>query len=327
MGARCSIIGGLYVLLDLRSRSRDPTGRHRSGEAPGNALVGVVVFQLVEVRRPAWWSGGAPCRARGAGGSVENDVHRFARPAEFRSAPDDRRKIARCAWLVVQCGASRWSSRRSRWRSGSSRSSSTRSSRRWRRTTTSGRWRCGRRAACSSTATAACSSRTATRSTSRSSASTPSDLDRDDPAARAGGRRSTRPRLREIVRRHRASRATGRSRSSRTPRSPRWRRSPRAGSTPSCPTSSSSTCPTRRYPTDALAAHLFGYVGEVTEAQLAASGDLRAGDIVGQAGVEQTYNTPADGAGRRAPRGRQQHGPRDPDARARSRRPRAAACS
>jgi penicillin-binding protein 2 len=50
--------------------------------------------------------------------------------------------------------------------------------------------------------------------------------------------------------------------------------------------------PTRRYPDEALAAHLFGYVGEVTEAQLAsaANAGLRSGDLVGQAGVEQTYN-------------------------------------
>ena len=65
-------------------------------------------------------------------------------------------------------------SRLPRWRSvsGSCRSSSTPSSRRWRRTTTSGRSRCGRRAACCSTATARSSSRTATPSPSRSSAST-----------------------------------------------------------------------------------------------------------------------------------------------------------
>jgi penicillin-binding protein 2 len=48
--------------------------------------------------------------------------------------------------------------------------------------------------------------------------------------------------------------------------------------------------PTRRYPTDALAAHLFGYVGEITEGQLAASEDLHAGDVVGQSGVEKIYN-------------------------------------
>lgn len=50
--------------------------------------------------------------------------------------------------------------------------------------------------------------------------------------------------------------------------------------------------PTRRYPTDALAAHLFGYVGEVTEGQLARAefSGLESGAIVGQAGVEHTYN-------------------------------------
>jgi penicillin-binding protein 2 len=48
--------------------------------------------------------------------------------------------------------------------------------------------------------------------------------------------------------------------------------------------------PTRRYPTDALAAHLFGYVGEVNETQVARDEDLRRGDIVGQSGIEKTYN-------------------------------------
>ena len=49
--------------------------------------------------------------------------------------------------------------------------------------------------------------------------------------------------------------------------------------------------PARYYPED-LAAHVFGYVGEVTEAQLARQNesDLQAGAIVGQAGVEQAYN-------------------------------------
>jgi penicillin-binding protein 2 len=46
--------------------------------------------------------------------------------------------------------------------------------------------------------------------------------------------------------------------------------------------------PTRRYPTDALAAHLFGYVGEASDAQI---GDgILAGSIVGQSGVERIYN-------------------------------------
>jgi len=46
--------------------------------------------------------------------------------------------------------------------------------------------------------------------------------------------------------------------------------------------------PTRRYPSDALAAHLFGYVGEANERQL---GDgIRQGHIIGQQGVESVYN-------------------------------------
>ena len=62
--------------------------------------------------------------------------------------------------------------------------------------------------------------------------------------------------------------ATGRSWSSRTRRWRRWRRSRRGGSTSSCPTSSSRKCRRGKYPTDALAAHLFGYVGEASDAQL-----------------------------------------------------------
>jgi penicillin-binding protein 2 len=61
--------------------------------------------------------------------------------------------------------------------------------------------------------------------------------------------------------------------------------------------------PTRRYPDDALAAHLFGYVGEITDVQLTRPEytERRSGDLVGQAGVEQTYNRllmGADGARR-----------------------------
>src|SRR5690348_8290234 len=46
--------------------------------------------------------------------------------------------------------------------------------------------------------------------------------------------------------------------------------------------------PTRQYP--ALAAHLFGYVGEVNDSQVAEDDSLKSGDIVGQAGVEKVYN-------------------------------------
>ena len=49
--------------------------------------------------------------------------------------------------------------------------------------------------------------------------------------------------------------------------------------------------PTREYPAaPTLASHVFGYVGEVTEAQVAASEDLKSGDIVGQSGIERIYN-------------------------------------
>ena len=48
--------------------------------------------------------------------------------------------------------------------------------------------------------------------------------------------------------------------------------------------------PTRRYP-DTMAAHLFGYVGEVSDSQVADSGDtLKSGDITGQSGIEKVYN-------------------------------------
>jgi len=47
--------------------------------------------------------------------------------------------------------------------------------------------------------------------------------------------------------------------------------------------------PTRKYP-ESMAAHLFGYVGEVTDAQLAQNADYQSGDIVGQSGVEKVYN-------------------------------------
>jgi penicillin-binding protein 2 len=47
--------------------------------------------------------------------------------------------------------------------------------------------------------------------------------------------------------------------------------------------------PTRQYP-ETMAAHLFGYVGEVNDTQVAESDDLKSGDIVGQAGIEKIYN-------------------------------------
>jgi penicillin-binding protein 2 len=47
--------------------------------------------------------------------------------------------------------------------------------------------------------------------------------------------------------------------------------------------------PTRRYP-DTLAAHLFGYVGEVSDRDVSANDALKSGDIVGQSGIEKIYN-------------------------------------
>jgi penicillin-binding protein 2 len=47
--------------------------------------------------------------------------------------------------------------------------------------------------------------------------------------------------------------------------------------------------PTRRYP-ETLAAHLFGYVGEVSDKDVSEDDSLRSGDIVGQAGIEKVYN-------------------------------------
>src|SRR6185295_7154060 len=58
--------------------------------------------------------------------------------------------------------------------------------------------------------------------------------------------------------------------------------------------------PTREYPDQAMAAHLIGYVGEATEDQTAAE-NLTSGAIVGQSGIERTYNNVlmgADGARR-----------------------------
>ena len=75
--------------------------------------------------------------------------------------------------------------------------------------------------------------------------------------------------------------------------------------------------PTRRYP-DAMAAHLFGYVGEVSDAQIAGDDKLKSGDIVGQSGIEKIYNELLMGAGRREARRRQQRRPGNSDARRRA---------
>src|SRR6266545_4509927 len=48
--------------------------------------------------------------------------------------------------------------------------------------------------------------------------------------------------------------------------------------------------PTRRYPGEGIAAHLFGYVGEVNDTMVASDDTLKSGDLVGQAGIEKIYN-------------------------------------
>src|SRR5207245_5331897 len=47
---------------------------------------------------------------------------------------------------------------------------------------------------------------------------------------------------------------------------------------------------TSRY-TETLETHLFGYVGEVNDTQVAVDDSLKSGDIVGQSGIEKWYNT------------------------------------
>ena len=48
--------------------------------------------------------------------------------------------------------------------------------------------------------------------------------------------------------------------------------------------------PTRQYH-DVMAAHLFGYVGEVSDTQIAGASSLKSGDVVGQSGIEKSYNS------------------------------------
>jgi penicillin-binding protein 2 len=53
----------------------------------------------------------------------------------------------------------------------------------------------------------------------------------------------------------------------------------------------------RKYPGDGFMAHAIGYVGEVNEKQIEASGGrLRSGDIAGKSGLEKTYNDTLMGA-------------------------------
>ena len=48
--------------------------------------------------------------------------------------------------------------------------------------------------------------------------------------------------------------------------------------------------PAREYPAGELGAHLFGYVGEATDTQVAADDTIKSGDVIGQAGFEKAHN-------------------------------------
>ena len=113
----------------------------------------------------------------------------------------------------------------------------------------------------------------------------------DDPPAGGGDRHRRAARARD--RRPPPARAgvPADRRSSRTPRSRRWRRSRRAASISSCPTSSSRRCrrggtrPTRwRRTCSATSARS-------ARRRSPEDGTCKSGDIVGQSGIEKTYNT------------------------------------
>ena len=170
---------------------------------------------------------------------------------------------------------------------------------------------------------AACSSRTATRSTSRFCASTARIS-----IARSGCCRTVtqvpEAQIREIVARHR--------------REPAYRpivvihdaTLPQVAAVAArrleLPDVVVQEVPTRQYPSEALAAHLFGYVGEASEEQVS-DGRLPARHHRRADRRREDLQHDADGPGRRAPRRRQQHGPRDAHSSKRFRRSKAAACS
>ena len=177
---------------------------------------------------------------------------------------EDRRRIA-VRLSVLQYGLI-VALRRSRSASGCCRWCSTRSSRRWPKTTTSARSRCVRRAAWSSIAKAGCSSKTATPSAFRSSASTPPiSSARSECSSQCLGSEEAAFGRSSIA--TAASRPTGRSRLCRTRP---WRRSApsrRAGSLRTARRLHRRGADARSIPRS-MAAHLFGYVGEVNDAQV-----------------------------------------------------------
>ena len=159
--------------------------------------------------------------------------------------------------------------------------------------------RCRRRAACCSTATARCSSRTRTPSTSRSSASRRSNIDRHAAhAAAATG--ADEAQLRETRQPPAARAELPADRPDRERHARAGHRGPGAAAG-AARHHLRRRCRRGKYPPSELAAHLFGYVGEVTETQLQraeyegieAGRDRRAGRH--RAGLQQA----ADGHRRR----------------------------
>ncbi len=87
--------------------------------------------------------------------------------------------------------------------------------------------------------------------------------------------------------------------------------SARAGS--SCPGIIAQEVPARQYPQSEMGAHLFGYVSEASEADLARPeyAGVESGSMVGKAGVEQSYNKLLMGKDGDTPGRRQQPRPRN----------------
>ena len=202
---------------------------------------------------------------------------------------------------------------------------STRSSRRWPRTTTSGRWRCARRAAWCSTATAACWSRTATPTASRSSASTPRISNRTVRLL-APVLGIDEARVREIVDRHRREPTLPADHD----RAGRDAGAGRGGH--GAPARLRAAGRRRRAGADAAVS---GDDGRAS-VRLRRRGQRRAGRRRRRpeerrhrrpVGHREGLQRAADGRGRRQARRRQQRRARDPDARRRCSRPKASGCS
>ena len=150
---------GLYVVLDLRhfGTPYDAAGRRLAGRRQRRRRRrGVPVVELLPGAVDA-----PTASARNRSETVDMSIR-----ASTKIAAASASGCRCCSTSITSC------SRCSPSASGCCRSCSTRSSRSWPRTTTSGRWRCARRAASCSTATARCWSRTATPTASRSCAST-----------------------------------------------------------------------------------------------------------------------------------------------------------